>query len=73
MSGFNAQDPVHALVNPLRARRDKPHIWFQEGYWRVSPTPLRKAGTVKSMRARKLWIQAHRAIGDANDAMLGAC
>jgi hypothetical protein len=37
---FNNADPQHAKVNWRRARKDKPHFWFEQGYWRLSPRPV---------------------------------
>lgn len=39
---FDNSDPQHARVNPLRARKDKPHLWFEAGYWRVCPRPIHR-------------------------------
>lgn len=60
--GFNNSDPRHAKVNPLRARRDKPHLWFQDGYWRVSPLPILR----RRQGSKKLWNRAQNAAHVAN-------
>lgn len=61
---FNNADPKHARVNPLRARRDKPHFWFEEGWWRVSPRPIRRrqAKGFKSVD----WSRAHAYVNTLN-------
>lgn len=64
MKYFNASDSRHARINPLRARRDKPHIWFENGYWRVSPVPIRRRQL--SNMAGLLWSRAHGAVHMAN-------
>src|SRR3954466_8613041 len=61
---FDNSDPKHARVNPLRARKDKPHIWFEEGYWRVSPRPIRRR-QAPGFRPDD-WEAAHAAISEAN-------
>lgn len=61
MKNFNNADPKHVLVNPKRARKDKPHLWFEDGFWRVSPyVDGYRAGVPHARR----WSDAHKAISD---------
>lgn len=64
MKYFNASDPRHVRMNPLRARRDKPHIWFEDGYWRVSPLPIKRRQVTRM--SSTLWARARNAVHVAN-------
>lgn len=61
---FSNSDPKHARINPLRARKDKPHIWFEQGYWRVCPMPIKRRQS-KDFR-KEYWVKAHLAVVKAN-------
>jgi hypothetical protein len=67
VKSFNNSDPQHAKINRLRARKDKPHIWFQDGFWRVSPKPIKRR-QVTAMTST-LWARAHNAVHIANRAL----
>lgn len=69
---FNASDPQHAKVNQLRVRRDKPHIWFEEGYWRVSPKPITRRMKGNKLLLAKWWGMAHSAVHMANYKIINA-
>lgn len=65
-TGLVLNDRQHAafrhraqLPHPLSLRNDKPHVWFFEGYWRVS---------LWNRRHRDLagWEAVHKAVNKAN-------
>lgn len=61
---FNNADPKHARINPLRARKDKPHIWFEDGYWRVCPQPIKRRQRPDHNKAQ--WAKAHVEVAKQN-------
>lgn len=66
--GFNNADPRHAKMNRLRARKDMPHIWYEGGWWRVSPKPIKRRQFVPINNED--WALAHLFVRDLNMELL---
>lgn len=69
MQDFSNRDPHVVCVNPLRLRRDRPHVYMHGGLWRVSPMPMH---VLPSRETRGHWAAAHRLVISLNRPLLDA-